>query len=130
DLVFLSFADSERAALSSAARQRASTAPTVAFVNLRTLEREASIEAFIADTATNAQLIVVRLLGGAGYWPHGIERLRALAQNGGPALIVVPGGTQWDAALAAASIAPPDASRRLWPYLAGGGPENCRGALA
>ena len=64
-----------------------------------------SVDLYIEKTVAHAKLVVVRMMGGAGYWPYGLDRLRALARGGGPRLIVVPGDDHWDAGLELASMA-------------------------
>ena len=66
----------------------------------------------------------MRLLGGSGYWPYGVERLVETCRANGIPLALLPGDDQPDAELAELSTVPPEASRRLWRYLAEGGPGN------
>ena len=80
-----------------------------------------SVDLYVEKTAARAKLVVVRMMGGAGYWPYGLDRLRALARGGGPRLIVVPGDDRWDEGLEAFTTEPPETSRRLWRYLVEGG---------
>ena len=70
------------------------------------------------------RLIVVRLLGGCGYWPYGVEQLAAVCRERGIGLALLPGDDQPDAELAALSSLPPDARHRLWRYLVEGGIDN------
>src|ERR1043165_5520181 len=108
EIIVLSFADSDLTGLGAAAAARAVAAPEIALINLRTLDTPTAVDAFVVDAARGARAIVVRLLGGVGYWPHGIDRLRALVQRGA-ALIVIPGEARWDPALATLSSVPAEA---------------------
>jgi cobaltochelatase CobN len=128
DIVVLSSADSELAALAAAAREAGTGGLRLA--NLMRLAHPLSVDLFVDKTVAGAKLVVVRLMGGLGYWPHGVERLRALARRGGPRLVVVPGEDRWDDAVEALSTVPAADCRRLWSYLVEGGPENARRALA
>lgn len=128
DVVVLSSADSELAALAAAARE--SGARGLRLANLMRLAHPLSVDLFVDRTLVGAKLVIVRLMGGVGYWPHGIERLRVLARAGGPRLAVVPGEDRWDSAVEALSTVPAGDCRRLWRYLIEGGPENTRRALA
>ena len=83
-----------------------------------------SVDLYLEKTLRRAKLVVVRMMGGVGYWPYGLERLRALARGGGPRLVVVPGEDRWDDALEACSTVPADERRRLWRYLVEGGAAN------
>ncbi|MEJ0012978.1 MAG: cobaltochelatase subunit CobN [Bauldia sp.] len=124
DIVFLSAADSELAALAAQAR------PEVRFANLGRLSHPMSVDLYLEKTVASARLVVVRMMGGAGYWRYGLERLRALARAGGPMLLVMPGEDRWDAALEPYATAPVEQCRLLWRYLVEGGAENTRRALA
>src|SRR5690606_24966430 len=99
DIIFLSAADTEIAALSAAARERAKDAPSLRFANLGRLSHPMSVDLYLEKTVAAAKVVVVRMMGGAGYWPYGLEELRALSRRGGPRLVVVPGEDRWDANL-------------------------------
>ncbi len=124
DIIFLSAADTELAALAALAR------PEVRFANLGRLSHPMSVDLYLEKTVAAARLVVVRMMGGAGYWPYGLERLRALARAGGPMLVVMPGEDRWDSALEPYATAPIEQCRLLWRYLVEGGAENGRAALA
>jgi len=128
DIVFLSAADSELAALARVAS--AHDGPSLRLANLARLTHPLSVDLYVEKTLRHARLIVVRMMGGAGYWPYGLERLRALARAGGPALAVIPGDAQWDAALETFTTIGGEAARRLWRYLVEGGPANIDHAFA
>src|SRR5690606_38136951 len=80
-------------------------------------------------TLAGARFVFLRLMGGASYWPYGLERLRALARSGAITLVVVPGEERWDEFLAAWSSVPPETARLLWRYAVEGGPVNAANAL-
>ena len=130
DIIFLSAADTELAALAAAAMERGADAPTIRFANLGRLAHPLSVDLYLETTVADAKLVVVRMMGGIGYWPYGMERLRALARAGAFRLIVMPGEDRWDAALEVYATAPAEDCRRLWRYLVEGGAENSRRALA
>ncbi|HET7714648.1 MAG TPA: cobaltochelatase subunit CobN [Bauldia sp.] len=129
DIVVLSAADTELALLAQAVRRR-SARPSFRLCNLMRLAHPMSVDLYLDKTAAAAQLVVVRMMGGAGYWSYGLDRLRALARAGGPRLIVVPGDSRWDPALEAFSTETPERCRRLWRYLVEGGLVNAAEALA
>lgn len=124
DIVFLSAADSELAALARAAAAR--DAPTLRLANLARLTHPLSVDLYAEKTLGRARLIVVRMMGGTGYWPYGLERLRALARAGGPALLVIPGDGQWDAALEPFTTIDGEAARRLLALPGRGRPREYR----
>ncbi len=130
DIIVLSAADTEIAALSTAARARPAGAPTLRFANLGRLSHPMSVDLYLEKTVATAKLVVVRMMGGAGYWPYGLDELRALARRGGPRLVVVPGEDQWDSNLEQYCTADIEQCRLAWRYLVEGGAENARRALA
>ena len=81
------------------------------------------------EVAAKAKLVVARILGGSGYWPYGIERLVETCRANDIPLALLPGDDKPDAELAERSTLPPEASRRLWRYLAEGGPANAANFL-
>ena len=65
----------------------------------------------------------MRLLGGVGYWPYGVEQLRAVCGEAGHPSCLLPGDDQPDAELAAAlGTLNAEAWHRLWQYCVQGGP--------
>ena len=74
--------------------------------------------------------MVVRLLGGRGYWPYGIEQLVIAARANGTALALLPGDDRPDPELARLSTLPADTLDLLHRYLLHGGIDNAAAALA
>ncbi|MCB1431612.1 MAG: cobaltochelatase subunit CobN [Alphaproteobacteria bacterium] len=122
DVVVLSAADSELANLARAAER--SDGYSLRLANLLQLQHNLSVDLYIEKTLSQARLIVLRLLGGAPYWPYGLDQVEALALEKGIKLAVLPGDPQPDAALSARSTLSPHQCERLRQYLAKGGPEN------
>ncbi|MBB5754571.1 cobaltochelatase subunit CobN [Prosthecomicrobium pneumaticum] len=104
--------------------------PTLRLANLMRLAHPYSVDLYVETTLRRAKIVLVRMMGGAGYWPYGLEALRALSRAGGPKLAVVPGDGRWDASLEAWSTVPVEDCRLLWQACLAGGPENLRRALA
>jgi cobaltochelatase CobN len=123
DIVVVSAADSELAALARAYDGLAGPKPSLRLANLMALGHNLSVDTWIAGTARHARLVVVRLLGGRGYWPYGVDELLSLAREGGPRVMLLPGGTDPDPELSRLSSLPA-AAERLRQYLAGGGAAN------
>src|SRR5581483_7329265 len=124
DIVFLSAADSELAALARAAGER-----SFRTANLARLSHPLSVDLYLDRTVAGSRLIVVRMMGGAGYWPYSLDRLRALARKTNLRLAVIPGDDRWDDTLSAFSTIGEEDSRALWRYFAEGGEENTRRGL-
>jgi cobaltochelatase CobN len=126
EIIVLSAADSELACLATAcARLQDDNAfPSLRLANLLRLGHPMSVDVYVENTLARARLIIVRLLGGRGYWPYGVEQIAAAARERGIGLAFLPGDDQPDGELAALSSLPPDAQHRLWRYLVEGGIDN------
>eukprot|EP01037_Dinobryon_pediforme_P029375 gene29375-32986_t len=114
EVVFLSFSDSDLAAVADAAGRAGDGAPTLRLANLNRLKHPYSVDLYLETVAAGAKLVVVRLLGGLDYWKYGIEELAALARTRRFALAVIPGDYREDPRLDVASTVPLDDLRRLW----------------
>ena len=88
-----------------------------------------SVDAWVERTGRHAKLIVVRILGGAGYWPYGLEAIHAAAVAHGVQLAVLPGDDKSDPGLARFCTLPAESCDALWRFLIEGGAENARGFL-
>ncbi|MBT6293076.1 MAG: cobaltochelatase subunit CobN [Rhodospirillaceae bacterium] len=133
DIVVLSAASSDLSVLALA--RRASQAggadglPSLRLANLMQLSHHMSVDVYLENTIAHARLVIVRLLGGAGYWPYGLEQLAALAKEKNILLAVVPGDDQPDPELFGHSTLPTEACHRLWQYCAHGGGANAANFL-
>jgi len=126
DIVVLASADTEIALLAAAqARRRAEDtgAPSLRLAPVMRLGHNFSVDLYM-ETVAKARLVIARLLGGSGYWPYGVERLAETCRQHRIALALLPGDDRPDAELAGFSTLPAGACRRLWRYLAEGGPYN------
>ncbi len=128
DIVFLSAADSELALIAGARAQVRGDLPSLRLANLMQLRHNLSVDLYVEKVASRARLIVVRLLGGAGYWPYGVDQLAGLARSG-PLLALLPGDDKPDPELAERGTVGAEATERLWRYLVHGGGGNARSFL-
>ncbi|NDV87708.1 cobaltochelatase subunit CobN [Aurantimonas aggregata] len=124
DVVVLSAADTEIAGLAFAARRLGDAAPSLRLANLLRLKHPMSVDVHVERTLRHAKLVVVRLLGGAAYWPYGLDALLANAQATGGQLVVLPGDDKLDPGLDRYSTVSPVIRDRLWAYLVEGGAAN------
>ena len=127
DIVFLTAADSEIASLSAAQNRRLDedpSTPSLRLANLMQLGHNLSVDLYIEDVVSQAKLVIVRVLGGRGYWPYGIERLTVCCRKNGIALALLPGDDQPDPELQGLSTLPQQQSHRVLQYCIQGGPEN------
>ena len=130
DIVILSAADTDLACLAAARAGLGEGFPALRLANLMNLSHNLSVDLYAERVIAHAKVVVARVLGGAGYWPYGVEQLVATCRARGIALALVPGDDQPDPALAGQSTLPPKAVHRLWQYLVHGGAENARNLLA
>ena len=128
ELVVLSAADTEIACLAAAYARldnpRGEAMPRLRLVNLLRLQHNLSVDLYVERMIRRARLVIVRLLGGRGYWPYGVDQLVAARRETGTALALLPGDDQPDAELTALSSVPAAELHRLWQYLVHGGAVN------
>jgi len=128
DIIVISAADSELAALARA-HDLLEDAPSLRLANFMALTHNYSVDLYVEKTLSRAKLIVIRLLGGAAYWPYGLEQIAALAREKNIKLAVLPGDAKPDAGLLAHCTLSQTETQLLWGYLTEGGPENMKGFL-
>ncbi|MBY5818616.1 cobaltochelatase subunit CobN [Rhizobium leguminosarum] len=128
DILFLSAADSELAAIATAHRNRGA-GPSLRLASLMSLKHPMSVDTYVERTARHAKLIIVRALGGASYFHYALEALHAAAARAGALIAVLPGDARPDAGLVPFSNIHLDDLNALWAYLIEGGDANARAFL-
>src|SRR5271156_6463406 len=136
DIIVLASADTEIALLAAAQARggpwapgrfhggaAAPEGPSLRLAPVMRLGHNFSVDLYM-ELVAQARLVVARLLGGSAYWPYGVERLVETCREHGIPLALLPGDDKPDPELARLSTAPSAACRRLWRYLAEGGPGN------
>ncbi|MCD7058798.1 cobaltochelatase subunit CobN [Pelagibacterium xiamenense] len=96
-IAFASSADSELTMLAAAADRAGEDGLRLA--NIMRLAHNFSVDLWCENTLGHAKLIVIRLIGGAGYWPYGCDEIETLARSKGIALAFLPGDAQPDPVL-------------------------------
>ena len=129
DVVVLSFADSDLAALVAAWAAERDLLPSTRLAHLRDLRHPMSVDLWIERAGIHAKVILVRLIGGLDWWRYGVERLAATARERGIALAVLPGEDRDDPRLSEASTLPPEELAVLLRFFREGGSENLRALL-
>jgi cobaltochelatase CobN len=129
DILFLSAADTELAAIAAAHRGR-DTQTRLRLASLATLSHPMSVDTYIERTARHAKLIVIRALGGASYFRYVLEALLATAVANGIALVALPGDDRPDDGLLPFNRVDDEHRHHLWAYLNEGGADNAGRFLA
>ncbi|KQV81789.1 cobaltochelatase subunit CobN [Rhizobium sp. Root1220] len=129
DILFLSAADTELAAIAAAHGQRGQ-ARSLRIASLMSLKHPMSVDAYVERTARHAKLIIVRALGGASYFQYALEALHAVAARQGALVAVLPGDSKPDAGLTPFSNVLLEDLNALWAYLIEGGDANSQAFLA
>ena len=103
--------------------------PSLRLTNLLALGHPASVDLYVERTLCDAKIVLLRMLGGESYWPHGVESLRSDALRRGALFACIPGELSWDAALTARGTLNANETHALWRYCTEGGVENAQLAL-
>ncbi|MCR8724827.1 cobaltochelatase subunit CobN [Frigidibacter sp. ROC022] len=128
DLVVISAADTELAALAQARAEMAG-APELRLVNLAHLRHPMSVDLHLDACASRSRLVVARLLGGAGYWRYGVTQYAARLAEAGVPVAFLPGDDKPDEELRQLSTVDEADYAALWAFLVEGGVGNCTGFL-
>ncbi len=121
DLLFLSFTDSDLAAVAQA---RHPDSLRLRLASLARLRHPLSVDLYIEKTVQGSRAVVVRILGGLDYWRYGAEELARLCRQAGIALAFIPGDARPDPRLAELSTVSHDALSKLDRYFVEGGTDN------
>ena len=89
DLIILTAADSELANLARAVDALGGQAPTTRLANIMALQHNFAVDLYTDKTCAHAKLIIIRLLGGASYWPYGVDMIEAMAREKNIKLAIV-----------------------------------------
>ena len=124
DIVFISAADTELAALSGA-RAEMDAPPSLRLASMMHLQHPMSVDLHIDHCASKSRLVVARVLGGAAYWKYGFEQYAARLNDAGVAFAALPGDDKPDPDLRLYSTVSDQDYDALWAYLVEGGGKNC-----
>ena len=133
DLVVLSFSDSDLGAFAAGwhgAIGDGAALPSLRLANLGDLAHPLSVDTYVERTLSGAKAILVRMIGGPGWWSYGLQQVEALARNRSIALAIVSGDGRADPALTERSTLPPAILARLTALCDQGGAAAARAALA
>lgn len=132
DIVVITAADTEISALALANRQVRDAHddfPALRLANMLHLGHNMSVDLYVDDVVRHAKLVIVRVLGGRGYWTYGVDEVAATCRAANIPVAFLPGDDQPDAELSGLSTLDKETAHRLWQYLALGGPDNAQDFL-
>ncbi|WP_322515300.1 cobaltochelatase subunit CobN [Rhodopseudomonas palustris] len=129
EIVVLSAADTDLSAFAAARATLPGDFPSLRLTNLLALGHPASVDLYVERTLPQAKIVILRMLGGEAYWPHGVDSLRRDAFARGALFACLPGEMQWNAELAARGNVDADDAHALWRYCTEGGVDNLQLAL-
>ncbi len=133
ELVVLSFSDSDLSAFAEGwhrAREHGAGLPRLRLANIAALKHPVSVDTYVERTLSGAKAILVRLIGGRSYWSYGLDQMRALAEEKGIVLAVLPGDGRPDPSLDDVSTVPRATLERLNALCREGGAVAAQAALA
>ena len=128
-IIFLTYADTDIQTIAAAQTLLPADFSEIRVANLLNLQQQLSIDVYFETVASQAKIIILRLLGGSAYWSYGFEQLKEVAQLHNIALFVIPGDNAPDLDLIAHSTVSLTAVNQLWRYLLEGGRDNYLHAL-
>ena len=133
EVVILSAAESELVCLMRAQnrlmRHFGDKTPSLRLASLLQLGHNMSVDLYADSVLAHAGCAVIRLLGGRGYWPYGVEQTRNAVLKGGGTVVFLPGDDQPDGELQALSSVDETTYQALWRYFTEGGVDNAEGVL-
>jgi cobaltochelatase CobN len=129
DIVLLTAADTELLTWSAAAGRLPEGFPSVRALNLDRVRDRRVFDAYLDDVLQDSRVMVLRVLGGLGYWREQLEAMHLLAVAHEVALVCLPGDAQPDPQLAALCTVPLPVADRALHYCTQGGLPNAVGML-
>jgi cobaltochelatase CobN len=124
DLVLLTAADTELLTWSAAVATLPDGFASVRSLNLDRLRDRRVFDAYLDDVLQESRVVLLRVLGGLGYWREQLEQIHLLARAHRLALICLPGDALPDPDLAALCTVPLEVADRAWRYCIEGGAVN------
>lgn len=129
DLIVLSFSDSDLGAFAAGWHRGRDSLPSLRLGNLVGMKHPLSVDTYVERTLAHAKGILIRLIGGAQYWPYGIAQVQDIARRRGIALAVLPADGHEDRRLDEVSTLPVSTLRRLQALCDAGGAVAAQAAL-
>jgi cobaltochelatase CobN len=128
-IIVITAADTDIQTLAASMAHLPPDFPAIRAVNLLQLQQELTIDTYTEQVLNQADVIIIRLLGGSAYWSYGLEVVQTTVEQTGANLILLPGDDRPDPNLISHSTISLTAVHQLWRYFIEGGVENCTNAL-
>ncbi|NJL91505.1 MAG: cobaltochelatase subunit CobN, partial [Coleofasciculaceae cyanobacterium SM2_1_6] len=128
-LVIITAADTEIQTIAAALDNLPEDFPALRVVNLLQLQQQLTIDTYAAEVLSQAQVVILRLLGGISYWAYGVEVLEETARKYGVKLLIMPGCDRPDPNLISHSTVDLALVNQVWRYFIEGGVNNYRHCL-
>ena len=123
-VVVITAADTDIQTLAAAAAQLPAGFPALRVVNLLQLQQQLTIDTYAEAVLAQAEVIILRVIGGRSYWSYGLEVVEETARQTGAKLIILPGDERPDPNLTSHSTVAFGEANQVWRYLLEGGVEN------
>jgi cobaltochelatase CobN len=123
-IVILTAADTDIQTFAAAVQQLPTDFPALRVVNLLQLQQQLTIDTYADDVLCKAEVMIIRVIGGRGYWSYGLEVVEALAERSGIKLMILPGDERPDPNLISHSTVPLTIANQVWQYMIEGGVDN------
>ncbi len=122
--LFLTHSDTDLLTLARVTPRLPRDFPRVRAYNLLHLKTDADVDALLGAELPEAEVVIVRLLGGRASFAHGLDRLTADAAARGTWLVCLPGTDALDPELTALSNVGVPVAHEAFAYLQFGGADN------
>ncbi|MEC4853912.1 MAG: cobaltochelatase subunit CobN, partial [Jaaginema sp. PMC 1079.18] len=123
-IVILTAADTDIQTLAVAVSRLPEGFPEIRVANLLQLQQPLSIDTYADEVLAEAEIIILRLLGGRSYCSYGLEVVKEVVEESGAMLLVLPGDDRPDPELMSHSTLPLTKVNQLWRYFVEGGVDN------
>lgn len=123
-IIFLTSADTDIQTIASSLDSLPADFPQIRVVNLLQLQQELTIDTYGEEILSQAQVIILRLLGGRSYWSYGLEVCKEIVSHTNAHLLILPGDDRPDVELISHSNVSLSLVNQFWQYLIEGGVDN------
>ena len=128
-IVMITAADTDIQTLAAVMERLPNQIPEIRVVNLLQLQQQIVIDTYAEEVLSKAQVIILRLIGGQSYWSYGLEVVKAVVEESGASLFVLPGDERPDPTLTSHSTVSMRSLNQVWQYLIEAGTDNYENLL-